>query len=301
MLVWLVSPTDGTRVPVRLLLDTGSNNSFVVRKDSLKRFMKLLGKEQIVLQSFGKASDCKVRDIFQAHIATSSHALPSESFYNLQLISVNYITCPIVSHKLTPYQSDYVDSHHLILADPEASEGNPLDIDILVGQDFYHDLVKGEKQHLSDGLVFIPTVGGYALGGRVNPSSDKPDVKQTNMTISTVNYISAFKVLPRDEEIQDMKQFISLDNLGIGPLDEETSPVQDRFNATTRHNGERYTAVLPKRFHRLKKLPSNFLLSYNRLLSSYKRLTKPGKENDLKAYSDIIKEQLESGVLEKVG
>ena len=235
MLVWLVSTIDGTRVAVRLLLDTGSNNSFVVSKRSLKKLMKLLGKEQVVLQSFGQTSDCRVRDIFQAQIATSPHALPSERFYCLQLIAVNSITCPIASHKLTHYESDYVSSHHVILADPEASEGRPLPIDILVGQDFYHDLVKGEKLHLSGGLVFIPTVCGYALGGRVNTASNLQDLKPTNMSISAVNYISAFKVLPRDEEVQDIKQFTSLENLGIGPLEEEISPVLDRFNATTKH------------------------------------------------------------------
>ena len=76
--------------------------------------------------------------------------------------------------------------------------------------------------------------------------------------MTTVNYVSPFRTLSRDEEVDDLKKLISLENLGIGPIEEEISPVLDRFNATTKHNGERYTTFLPKRPKRIEKLPSNF-------------------------------------------
>ena len=262
--------------------------------------MRLLGQQKVVLQSFGQAADCQLRDIFLAYFATSSFASPSEKFYQIQLITVSHITGPILSYKLSNYETDYVDSHCLILADPYAADGKLLPIDLLVGQDYYYELVRGNNHVLSSGLALIQTINGYSLGGRVTIPDGLRKHHNTSFSIQTINYVSTFKTLPRDEEVRDMRKFISLEALGVGPLEEEISPVLDRFNTTTKHSGERYTALLPKRLKRIKQLPSNCLLSFNRLVSTYKKLTKPGNEDDLRVYSEIMKEQLESDVLEKV-
>ena len=258
--------------------------------------MKLIGHQQIVLQAFNKPSECKKRAIYLAQIATSPRALPHEKLFNLQLISVDNITSPVISHKLTDFEKDFVKSHHILLADPDAISGKSLPIDILVGQDFYYKLVKNEKLILSGGLVFIPTISGYAIGGTVQ--YDEKCSPHPHM--STINYVSNFQVLCNSEETALLKSFTSLENLGVGPLEEEISPTLDRFNITTRHNGSRYTVLLPKRFSRLRKLQSNCLLSFNRLVGTFSRLSKAGKENEFKMYSDIITEQLQVGVLEKV-
>ena len=291
-----MSPKDASRIPVRLLLDTGSNNSFVVNKQSFCRYMKLLGEENVVLQSFGQRSDSKIRNIFQACLASSPCVSTGEKFHYVQLISVEKITNSLYGERLTKYQSDFIKHHGIILADHEAVEGKLLSIDILIGQDFYHDLVKSHKLHLSDGLVLISTIAGYTLGGKVDD-----DNVDSNISISTINYISSFQIITREEELMNIKQFSCLESLGIGPLEEEISPVLDRFNVNTKHNGERYTVILPKRHNKLKDLPSNCPLSFSRLISTYKKLTKSKKDQDLIEYSNVIKEQLESGVLEMVG
>ena len=257
--------------------------------------MKIIGYQQIVLQAFGKPSECKKRAIHLAQIATSPTSKPHEKILNLQLISVDSITPPIGSYKLSEFEKDFIQSHHILLADPEATSGKPLTIDILIGQDFYYHIIKNERLILSGGLAFIPTINGYALGGSVESSHDP-------CSISTINFISKsnIEILGNNEETACLKSFTSLENIGIGPLEEETSPILDRFNTTTRHNGFRYTVVLPKRLPKLKKLKTNCLLSFNRLINTHKRLTKKGKEEELKLYSDIINEQLQAGVLEKV-
>ena len=236
--------------------------------------MKLLGEEKVVLQSFGETSDSKIRNIFQACLTSSPCVSAVERFHHVQLISVDKITNSVYGNRLTQYQSNFIKHHGIILADHEAVEGKLLSIDILIGQDFYHDLVKSHKLHLSDGLVLISTIAGYTLGGKVGDEN-----KDTNISISTINYVSSFQIISREEELMSIKQFSSLENLGIGPLEEEISPVLDRFNVNTKHNGERYTVILPKRHNRLKKLPSNCPLSFSRLISAYKRLTKSKKRS----------------------
>ena len=175
-----------------------------------------------------------------------------------------------------------------------------LKIDILVGQDYYHKLVKGDKLYVSGGLVLVPTISGYCLAGEVaNTEISNLEESSSSFSINSVNHVSSF-VASLPDEINDIKQFSSLENLGIGPLEAEISPVLDRFNHTTTHNGERYSVILPKRPKRLRKLPSNGLYTFGRLLSNYANLSKAGREEDLKAYSNIMTEQLESNVLERV-
>ena len=298
MILWIVNPTDSTRTRVRLLLDTGSNATFMVNKKSLKKITRILGQQRVVLQAFGEPPDCRERDIGYLSLTTSPHSLACEKFHYLQVILVDTITNPILSHQLSDYESDYITSNHVILADPEAARSNLLDIHILVGQDHYHDLVRGpgEKHCLSSGLALTPTVNGYTLGGRLD-SSTSP---HHPISIHAANYVSSFRSIPRDQEVIDMKQFTSLENLGVAPK-EEISPVLDRFNHTTTHNGLHYCSYLPKRAKRLKKLKTQFGSTFQRFRSTYENLSKPGKEDQFKAYDDIIKEQLETGVLEKVG
>ena len=255
MILWIVHPYTRSRIRVRLLLDTGSNNTFVLNKTALKQAMTLLGSQNMVIQSFGKQPDYHKRDIYEAKLAASPHSLPRENFIKIQLIAVDHISGPIAVYNLSDYEQDYINKHHIILSDTEAANAGTITVDILIGQDFYYELVKGPSHKLSTGLTLLSTINGSVLAGRITSSNPSKNNKP-NMT--TVNYVSPFRTLSRDEEVDDLKKFISLENLGIGPIEEEISPVLDRFNATTKHNGERYTTFLPKRPKRIEKLPSNF-------------------------------------------
>ena len=83
----------------------------------------------------------------------------------------------IVSYSLTASQSLEIHAQSLILSDPDACKDGSLDIDILIGQDYYHQIVKGPKLYLSGGLVLIPSMGGYILGGTVIRSDTSPCFK----------------------------------------------------------------------------------------------------------------------------
>ena len=259
------------------------------------RFMK---RQQIAIQSMGNLPDSRDREIFHAKLASSPQASSSEKFHDMQIISVDTLCGLIHSHKISNFESDYIRSNHVILADPEASMGGHLFVDILVGQNYYHTLVRGNNLYLTGGLVLVSTVGGYALAGPIS-TPNKID-HSSSISMCVVNHVSSFRALSRADEVQNMKMFSSLENLGIGPLEEEISPVLDRFNHTTTHNGERYSVFLPKRSKCLKKLPSNCSHTFRRLRNTYNKLNKPGRERDLEAYNAIIREQLDTNVLERV-
>ena len=90
----------------------------------------------------------------------------------------------------------------------------------------------------------------------------------------------------------DLQKFWDLETLGI--RDTETS-VRDKFSHEIRFTGERYHVKLPfKDNHPM--LPDNYTNASRRLAIVIKK-TKP---EILKQYDQVIKEQLESGVVEGV-
>ena len=143
MILWIVHPYTRSRIRVRLLLDTGSNNTFVLNKTALKQAMTLLGSQNMVIQSCGKQPDYHKRDIYEAKLAASPHSLPRENFIKIQLIAVDHISGPIAVYNLSDYEQDYINKHHIILSDTEAANAGTITVDILIGQDFYYELVKG--------------------------------------------------------------------------------------------------------------------------------------------------------------
>ena len=190
----MINPTDGTRQPVRLLLDTGSNSTFIKSSRALKASSKLLGRQHVVVQAFGGAPDCRLRDIVTVRLASSCHSSRSESIYNLQLIMVDKMAGPILGHKLSKYESDFITSNQIVLADHRAGTGADLVIDILVGQDHYHELVRGEKQFISGGMVLIQTVCGFAMGGRVTSASGNTVHNHNSISMNAISYTPSYTI-----------------------------------------------------------------------------------------------------------
>ena len=278
---------------MRLLLDSGSNSSFVVGKNSLKKCLKFLGKQTISIQSMGTSSTNKGRDIYLAKFALSPSLSKPNHTLSFPVIMVENLCGPIQVHPITPFQKHFVKNFGIKLADPDTSRGGKFDIDFLIGQDNYHQLVKNSKISLSGGLVLINTLVGYSLAGKAQTLDNKQKLSD--------NYsFHSHSLSIRPEEMQDIKKLVSLETLGVGPIDEEVSPVLDRFNHTTRHTGERYSAFLPRRHKIIKKLPTNFAYTFKRLVNNLNNLQKAGRENDLIEYSKIMNEQLQAGVLERV-
>ena len=257
----------------------------------------------------GKSPENKKRDTYTATLALFPNACKSEKLIEFNLIMVDSLCGAIYSPGITSLQQTFIETNRIKLADNSAAKGGFLDINILVGQDYYHNIVQGEKIFITGGLVLLQTIAGYSLAGTSSLQSYTEDTSESSLGLFRVHSDFPFDIQNqkldnifdlRNQELESIKKLVALETLGVGPLEEEISPVLDRFNHTTTHNGERYSAFLPKRSKKLKKLTSNFVHTFKRLINGYQQLLRPDKENDLNEYSKIMKEQLESGVLERV-
>lgn len=178
----------------------------------------------------------------------------------------------------------------LDLADFSTS-GEGLSVDVLIGSDYYWELVTGSICRGIDGPTAIHTKLGWVLSG---PSSHNEISRcAVNLNVTHVLHTGIQSENPDTLEGQ-LRAFWELEALGI--RDEEKT-LYDDFTGVVKFEDGRYKVPLPWReFH--DPLPDNYQLSVNRLQGLLRRLKQDPAV--LREYDAIIHDQLKSGIIEVV-
>ena len=164
-------------------------------------------------------------------------------------------------------------------------------VDLLIGADHYWSfftggIIRGDPS----GPVALETKLGWILSG---PAAVPTLTESCTVNLSATHVL---KIASADtSRVQDdLQKLWDLETLGI--RDTETS-VHDKFSNEIRFTGERYQVKLPfKDNHPM--LSDNYTNASRRLATVIKKLkTQP---EILEQYDQVIKEQLESGVVEEV-
>ena len=215
-----------------------------------------------------------------------------------KLIEIDSIIDTISGYGLTDDQTKFIENNGIILADPESVQGNKLEIDILIGQDYFHSIIMDGRFIIPGNLMLLPVFNrSFALTGRsIVATTTESDSSNPVLTTKIVHFDT---LSPQDEQ-RSLDRFVSLEALGIGPLAKEISPILAEFNKTTYHNGERYVIKLPWKIPQKHKLATNFSQAFFRLVSSQKRYRKEKYKIEFQKYEQIMREQLDLGILEKV-
>ena len=164
-------------------------------------------------------------------------------------------------------------------------------VDLLIRADHYWSfftggIIRGDPS----GPVALETKLGWILSG---PASVPAFTESCTVNLSATHVLKIESA--NISHVQDdLQKFWDLETLGI--RDTETS-VHDKFSNEIRFTGERYQVKLPfKDNHPM--LSDNYTNASRRLATVIKKLkTQP---EILKQYDQVIKEQLESGVVEEV-
>lgn len=286
-------------------MDSGSTHSFINLKWVNICHLKQIGKCTLDLSTFGEPYIKKDATIVKAKVFKN---LQTPDYSTMQLLAIDTMIDKITSYRLTRAQRKSIEYHNLKLADKEADSDGSLDIDILIGQDFYHALHGNSELVLPNGLILSETIDKkYTLGGTSMVQCTDIECKRKPPTCITApsfvvsGHQSNFNVLSPTEEQETLDRFSSLDVLGINPLEKEISPILEDFNKKTIHNGKRYEVKLPFKEKKYKMLSTNLPMAFNRLASwEAKHKSKSDKTEYLK-FCQIMKEQLDLGILEEVG
>jgi len=185
------------------------------------------------------------------------------------------------------------ESQHLAKLDlADSSDGeSSWEVDMLVGSDFYWDLVTGGVSRGSQGPVAIHTKLGWVLSGPA-PSEG---LAQCSTNLVTTHVLRVDAQPSEQDRLEDQLQsFWELESLGI--VGEERTLYDEFLAAVTIQNG-RYVVMLPwKELH--KPLPDNYHLSHRRLKGLLHRLRQT--PDVLQQYDSIIRDEIEQGIVESV-
>ena len=270
---------------VRLMLDGGSQQSYITKDLQSQLGLVATAKHTLTINPFG--SECGITDNFDV-VSLNLYDKDGEEL-KLSVVCVPVITAPIPDQYPCEVAQQYEHLRCLPLADD--CTGN-VSVQILLGADYYWQIVTGDVVRADNGPTAIGTRFGYVLSG--------PSGRSTTSAVSSVNAVvantqSSFSVEDEQLALQYLlQQFWRLESLGIVPNEPS---VHELFLQSIKHDGQRYQVNLPWRENH-RALPDNFKLSESRLASTLKKLR--ANPDIRKEYCKVIDDQLSSGIVELV-
>lgn len=268
-------------IKCRLLLDSGSQRSYITR--AISKELNLSALEENKLSIFGFASETPQEyDSNRVRLELMTRTNKTVT------LDVNEV--PTISRGIASLSIDIGEDK--ILAD-DGSLGDR--VDILVGNDYYFDLISTEKIRLKDNLFLINSELGWIVSGKI-PSTE------TDNTLSVITYCQNhdpncvyFTEPDLPLKNMDITFLWALDSIGItdNPKATREEEAVKHFNETIKYHNGRYMIKWPW-IEYPPDMPTNFGLSYGRLKGLIKRIN----EETLKEYQHILDEQLKNNIIE---
>ena len=273
-----------SKIKVRLLLDSGSQRTYVSKALTTKLELKSTGTEEIHLSTFGRQStQAHESDVYELALSPTS----SNEQFIIRAIGMNHICNPITGQDIIWTIEHHKHLHNLKLAD---SGSGTLDIDILVGNDHYWDIVTGEIIRSSSGPTAVNSKLGWILSG---PTGQFELPTNTNLVHTMKVDLNLHRQTAESTLDDQVKRFWDLETLGI--KENEKSIIDEVVEQITLNNQNRYEVSLPFK-ETSPMIPDNYKLSKQRLMSLYQKLKK--NPEHLAAYDKIMKDQASEGIIE---
>lgn len=282
----VASNEDGSKkISVRLLLDSGSQRSYLTESLKYKLSLPTAKKEKLYLNTFGsehfKTQQCEIVRVWLTKPG-------KEGAIIIDALSFPTICTPlptIVEVNKYPCLAD------LELADDFSDDSG--DIDLLIGSDFYWSIITGEVLRTNGGPTAMNSKLGWLLSGPTDGTYSL--ITLTNLSISEQLHLP-IATSEEDELTKTLKNFWQLESLGIQP-ESLPEPHEMMFLKNLQFNGTHYEVGLPwtRDAH---DLPSHLNMCLNRTKALQNRLLKD--IGVLREYDLIIKEQLKKGIVERI-
>ena len=267
---------------VRMILDGGSQRSYITGQLREQLALPTLQTETLMIKPFGsEGGRITTCDVVQVGVKTKRG-----TYVELQLLVVPLICEPLTGQPMTCARERYSHLNGLELADSGAIN-DAIEISMLIGADYYWEIVTGRICRGRSGPTAIETKLGWVLSGPV------PGYNQEHTSVLFTAHVLQTEASEASLD-ERLKSFWDLETLGI--RNDECS-VYDHFMESIRFHEGRYCVRLPwKDPHCM--LPENYDLSQKRLYGLLNRL----RHNTglLREYDGIIRDQIAKGIVEIV-
>ena len=277
-------------IGVRIILDGRSQISYLSERtrDLLK--LEPTGEQALSIATFGSGKGT-MKVCTMVNVGLCLRGYPSMS---LSLYVMPTICEPLVGQPISMCINQHPHLSALELADFSDSALN-MPVNMLIGSDYYWQLVTGSICRGTNGPVAVHTKLGWVLSG---PSSlDRHGQCSMNLTVTqSITHVLHSETSFVDQCTSDdqLRSFWELEALGI---QEEEKTLNNDFASSVKFENGRYKVALPWReFH--DPLPDNLQLSANRLQGLLRRLKQ--EPAILQEYDRILQDQLNKGITEAI-
>ncbi|VDL84674.1 unnamed protein product [Nippostrongylus brasiliensis] len=277
----------GTKT-VRILLDTGSELSFIQSHIVEKLQLPCVGQQSLHLSTFGSVeAKEQIYDIILVKLKDEQGKVMEFTMHKTDVIT----NC-ILPNRHTEEDLKFIKQNGIKLADTSIHLSDP---EILLGCDQLWTVMKPQIFKMPSGLHLISTSFGHMISGR---ESDRPH--NNNKILMTCKRRPSNKRRRRKQ----WKDFFAFESSGTheykGPQHQEKQHINEqvlkRFNETIVKKPDGYYVQLPwKEDH--EHLPDNKGIAEARLRSIYKAYH--NNPRFLQEYDEIFKDQLAKGILEE--
>jgi len=283
----------------RIMMDTGSQRTYVTEDIVKKLGLQPEGTDKLTVFTFGankpKSITTKLVSIVLKSKEGNTFSIKASV---VPQISGNIQRMPIQLNNQLALQRKYRFADTL----PKTVESST--IGLLIGSDYYNEIMSSERIKIQEGLYVIQSKFGWMISGRTKfNEGNNQESTMLILTHSSSNILQEFyQLAPIESPLQappNMEEFWKLETIGITPPDEkeDNGSVMKHFNDTVKKVNGRYQVTWPWR-NEDAKLPENFELSLGRLKSLYKRIG--ASPELLQKYNSIIQDQLEKGIIERI-
>ena len=273
-------------IETRILLDTGSQRSYISRQLSEVLGLKEEKRETLLVKAFAAEEEkLQVCSVVSLRVETRAG-----SSIVLSLLAIPIICGPITGQPITCAMDLFPHLSGLELAD-SGDLNECLEIGILIGADQHWEVVTGEIVRGRSGPSAMKTCFGWVLSGPV------PGViAESQVTCSNISHVLTMQTHSSQQELvhleKKLQAFWDLDTLGIK---EGEQSVYQKFVEDVSFRGGHYCVRLPWKFPRIM-LPGNQELCQRRLYNLLRRLQQ--SPQILAQYNEIIQDQLRQGIVE---
>ena len=268
------------------MMESGSQRSYLTQRARDTLHLQTVVRQRLAIAAFGsERTDPRLCEVVRVSVRTRAG-----EDKNIDLFVVPHICEPLTTQPIDKCLELYPHISGLDLGNDPLDE--TLEIDVLIGLDFYWEFVTGEVVRGVEGPVAINTTLGWMLSGPANLT--KP--QRTIVNFVTTHTLRVDGGVTNKMLDATMRSFWELESLGI-QVDSMENDVSDYFASSVKMKGGRYEVSLPWcECH--DPLPTNYDLSRRGLTGLLRRLKQ--SPEILREYNAIIQNQLEQGIVEVV-
>ena len=279
---------------VRCLLDQGAQRTLVHSSVVKMYSIPVVHRESLIIAGYGNSGEDKEYEIVHLRLKMQGSRSP------LTIAAVVVEDLPQVTIRGIDSVAARLALENVSLADRKLKGSLVKDLEVLLGNDHYYDIVRTDLlPRRVNGVWLLPTWFGECITGSL------PNVPGNSCSSNTVTVLKVGvdqspwndSMLPIEGDSID--KLWRLDNIGIVDEPHKTTDeeILKSFHDSIYFRDGHYTVRFPwKEFP--PKLPNNFAMAKGRFTSLMRKLDKDPKL--LKNYEDVLQDQLKRGFIEKV-